>query len=254
MSASPISGSELNKAVNRLWQARLSAVPVERRRLLAPPELPEASELDRSVLAAVRLHLLSLVALEEGDLPGAQAGLASALTAWEGVAQAIEGISPEMASRAHPFHARLASHHQAAYSALARKELVDLALAAKLKTESVGAAVAVAEGDTRRAAEMLAEIAARWRRHVPIRLPGLRPIELTAARWFEESDRRTLAKTLRSLAQTISGRHAAYPEDSPEAWPPVLRQEDLLRFAFAAATLPSVIATAEALESGKDKT
>jgi hypothetical protein len=207
--------------------------------------MPEALDLDRSVLEAVRLHLLALVALEAGDLPAAQAGLAQALEAWGGVDRAIENITPEMASRAHAFHARLASRHRATYGALARKELVDLAQGAKLKTECIGAAAIAADGDTRRAAETLAEIAGRWRRNVPIRLPGLRPIEMAAARWFEASDRPSRAKPLRGLALTISGRHAAYPEESPEAWPPVLRQEDLLRFAFAACRLPAAIAGTE---------
>jgi hypothetical protein len=251
MSASLTSGSEMREAVGRLWQARLPAAPVDRRRLLILPPVPNSTELDGSVLAAVRLHLLSQIGLEEGDLSAARTGVASALAAWSAVERAIESVSPEMASRAHAFHARLASRHQAAYGALARKELVDLAQAAKLKTESIGAAAVAAGGDERSAAEMLAEIAARWRRNVPIRLPGLRPIELTAARWFEACDRRNLAKTLHSLAQTISGRHAAYPEDSPEAWPAVLRQEDLLRFAFAASRLPAAI-TAETSENGKD--
>jgi hypothetical protein len=241
MSGSPTLESEsLDAAVKRLWQARLPGATAERQRLLGP-SMPEATELVRSVLDAVRLHLWSLVAVEEGDLPEARSGVTQALEAWQSVERAIEGVAPEMAARAHAFHARLASRNHAAYGALARKELFDLAQAAKLKTESIRAAACAADGDPRSAAVMLGEIAARWRRGVPIRLPGLRPIELAAARWFEATGSAILAKTVRDLAQTISGRHAAYPDESPETWPPILRQEDLLRFAFAASRLPSAI-------------
>jgi hypothetical protein len=208
--------------------------------------MPESSELDRSVLDAVRLHLRSLVALEEGDLPDAVSGVTKTLAAWQGVEHAIECVSPEMAARAHAFHARLANRHQPAYGALARKALSDLAQAARCKTETIRAAAFAADGDKRGAAEALEQIATRWRRDIPLRLPGLRAIELTAARWFEASDCPSLAKPLRNLALTISGRHAAYLEESPDVWPAILRQEDLLRFAFAASRLPAVIAAAEA--------
>jgi hypothetical protein len=241
MSGSPILESEsLDAAVERLWQARLPGATAERRRLLDLPNVA-ANALDRVVLEAVRLHLRSLIAVEEGDLPEARAGVTKALEAWQGVEQAIADVAPEMAARAHAFHARLASRNHAAYGALARKALSDLAQAAKLKTESIRAAVFAADGDQRSAAMVLGEISARWRRGVPIRLPGLRPIELAAARWFEASGSAILARTVRDLAQTISGRHAAYPDETPETWPPILRQEDLLRFAFAVSRLPSVI-------------
>lgn len=251
-SVSPISESEIDQAVNRLWQTRLPGASAERRRLLGPQPLPGATELERSVLEAVRLHLWSLAALEEGDLSEARSGVPKARGLWDSVERSIESVVPEMAARAHAFHARLASRHPAAYAALARKTLSDCAQGARLKTESIGAAVLAADGDQRGAAEALAEIAARWRRGIPIRLPGLRPIELAAARRFDLSDRPSSAKTLRNLARTICGRHAAYPEEAPQAWPPILRQEDLLRFAFAASRLPAVIA-AEALENGEDE-
>jgi len=254
MSGSPILGSEMGKAANRLWQARLPGASAERRRLLGLPPMPDATELERSVFEAVRQHLMSLAALEDGELSDARSDVAQALVAWEGVERAIEGVSPEMASHAHAFHARLASHNRAAYGALARKALSDLAQGARLKTESILGAAFAASDEKRGAAQTLEKIAAQWRRDVPIRLPGLRPIELAAARWFEASDRPNSAKTLRNLAQTISGRHAAYPEESPEVWPPILRQENLLRFAFAASRLPAVIAAADEPENRKDGT
>jgi hypothetical protein len=247
-----LESESLDAVVKRLWRGRLPGAPAARRRLLGRA-MPKASELDRSVLDAVRLHLCSLVALEEGDLRNAISGVSETLAAWQGVEQAIGNAAPEMAQRAHAFHARLASRHQAAFSAIARKTLADLAHGAMCKTESIHAAALAAEGDERGAAEALEKIAARWRHGIPIRLPGLRAIELTAARWFEAADCPSLAKPIRDSALTISGRRAAYPEESPKVWPPILYQEDLLRFAFAASRLPAVITAAETIENGMEQ-
>src|SRR5262249_38815281 len=156
------------------------------------------------------------------------------LPEWDRLAAEIAATDPKLVSRAHAFHARLASRHQAAYQAFARKQLLDLAGCARLKTEGLLAAIAAKEGDPHAAAVALDSISLAWRADLPARLPGLRAIELAGAGWYAASGDVTRAVQVAARAAAVSGVLSAYPEDAPTHWSKQPSQEDLLRFAFAA--------------------
>jgi len=239
MCASPISASDApTDPIGRLWRASRMAGPSEQLLMLA--ELPRASDpLQAAIIPAVARHLRARALLSLAMLDGAQAEASKGLSAWDGVAAAIGSVDPQMAVRAHAFHARLASRHVDAYRDFARRQLLELAAAARLKSESVLAEIAAACGDTRLAAESLRQISTTWRADLPVRLPGLCAIELAAACHYAAIGDAARAQEMRDRAATIAGVMSAYAEDAPEDWPPQPSQEGLLRFAFAAVRLPA---------------
>lgn len=239
MCASPISASDApTDPLNLLWQASRMDGPAEQLRLLADP--PQTDDpLHGAVCAAVTRHLRARALLSPEMLDAAQAEASEALSAWDNVAASIVAVDPQMAVRAHAFHARLASRHLVAYRDFARRQLLELARAARMKSEAVLAEVAATSGDARLAAESLRQISTNWRAELPVRLPGLRAIELAAAARYAAVGDAARAQEMRDRAAIITGVMSAYPEDSPQAWPPEPSQEGLLRFAFAAARLPA---------------
>ena len=238
MCASPISASDAPAdAISRLWRASRTGKAAEQLRLLA--DLPrEDGSLQCAIIAAVTRHLRSRALLALEKLEAAQAEASAALKAWNDVAAVIAAVDPRMVVRAHAFHARLASRHVDPYRDFARRQLLELAHAARLKSTAVGAEITVAKGDRRAAAAALNEISKAWRAHLPLRLPGLRAIELAAAEHYAAIGDTDHAQQARRGAATISGVMSAYPEDAPEHWLGHPTQEALLRFAFAATRLP----------------
>jgi hypothetical protein len=101
--------------------------------------------------------------------------------------------------------------------------------------------MAVAEGDLRSAAISLDGISRAWRAGLPVRLPGLRAIELAASAWYAAVGDAVRAEKVAARAATISGVLSPYPEDVPARWPEPLGRVDLLRFSFAAARLPEAV-------------
>ncbi len=239
MCASPISASDAPAdAINRLWQAsRIDAVAVQLRLLADLPQLDDT--LQAAVIAAVTWHLRARALLALGKREAARAEASTALSAWDNVAAAIATVDPQMVVRAHAFHARLASRHLDAYRDFARKQLLDLARCVRLKSLAILAEIAAGAGDLGAAAEGLDEISKNWRAALPVRLPGLRAVELAAADHFAAIGDAVRAQGLRDRAATISGVMSAYPQDTPDRWPGQPTQEGLLRFAFAAARLPA---------------
>ena len=245
MSGSPISASEaMAGTIDLLWQASLVRQVDDRRSTLQALPPIHGTDIQTSVVRSVALHLLALVHLDNGVLQAADITAGEAITAWTAVEQAIAAAEPELAARAHAFHARLAHRSGTAYGALARKQLLEYAGAARLKTEALRAAVASTAGDRSVASEALARTSSAWRGALPLRLPGLRQIELAAARWSREAGRTDLARVMNAQAGMLTGVHAAYPEDAPERWPANPRQDQALRFAFAATPLPEAIQAA----------
>lgn len=240
MCASPISVSErIVDPINYLWQ--ISRLPGTEH-----PDLPQDGSsavdgLDQAVVSAVTLHLCARAHLARTDHVAAREAASSSLAEWHRVTAEIAAVDPTLVSRAHAFHARLASRHQAAYRTFARKQLLDLAGCARLKTESLLAAIIAGEGDPHAAGVALDGISLVWRAGLPMRLPGLRAIELAAAGWFTASGDVIRANEASARAAMISGVFAAYPDDAPTRWPRCPSQEELLRFAFAATRLPGAI-------------
>lgn len=241
MCASPISASDAPAdPIDLLWRASRVDGAAEQVRLLI--DLPRTDDpLQAAVAAAVARHLRGRAFLSLAILDAAQAEASAALTAWADVADAIAAADPQIAMRAHAFHARLASRHLDAYKDFARRQLLELAGAARLKSETILAEIAAARDDVRVAAEALDRISQAWRADLPVRLPGLRAVELAAADRYAASGDDVRAWRLRERVATISGVMSAYPEDAPERWPRQRTQESLLRFAFAAARLPATL-------------
>ncbi|QEX25227.1 hypothetical protein FRZ61_51740 [Hypericibacter adhaerens] len=240
----------MGDVVGQLWAASLACSPALRCRLIDACVVPHIDGLKGHVLQAVSRHLRALAETDAGLVVAGRSNAEEAVNAWIALERAIATTNPELVPLAHAFHARLASRHQSAYGALARKQRLDLARCARLKTEALHAAALKAAGEGLAAAEALERISNQWRAGLPTRLPGLRAIELTGARWFSGEGREAFAAALLSRAETIAGVHAAYPEDAPVHWPPNPNQDELLRFAFAAARLPAAITAGE---SGEEK-
>ena len=141
MCASPISASDAPAdPIGRLWRASRMAGPSEQLLMLA--ELPRASDpLQAAIIPAVARHLRARALLSLAMLDGAQAEASKGLSAWDGVAAAIGSVDPQMAVRAHAFHARLASRHLDAYRDFARRQLLELV---DLDGEDVGLGVRAA--------------------------------------------------------------------------------------------------------------
>lgn len=239
MCASPISASDApTDPISRLWRASRLDAAAEQTRLLADVQPPN-DLLEAAIVAAVIRHLRARALLSMEQLDAAQAEASEALSVWDNVAAVIAAVDPQMTARAHAFHARLASRHLDIYRDFARRQLVELARTARLKTETIPAEIAATRGDTRFAAGVLDRISKAWRADLPARLPGLRAVELTAARHYAAAGNEARARELRARAATISGVMSAYPEDAPESWPSQPNQEALLRLAFAATRLPA---------------
>src|SRR5262249_48477975 len=186
MCASPISASDLAEdPIDRLW--RISRLPGADHPDPSQNASSLADPLERAVTGAVALHLSARAHLARADYVSAREAGSATLPEWDRLAAEIAATDPKLVSRAHAFHARLASRHQAAYQAFARKQLADLAGCARLKTESLLAAIAAKEGDPHAAAVALDGISLAWRADLPARLPGLRAIELAAAGWYAAS-------------------------------------------------------------------
>lgn len=242
MCGSPISEFDGPDPIDLLW--RISRRPGAEHPGLPQDEFPHAGGLARAVMQAVARHLWARSLLARGEHAPARAAGLSSIASWDDVTTEIALADPQMVARAHAFHAQLASRHSAAYRNFARGQLLGLARSARLKTESVVAAVAAADGDPHAAAVLLDDISRAWRAGLPVRLPGLRAIEVVAAAWYAASGDDTRAQDLAARAATVSGVLCAYPEDAPARWPDRLSQGNLLRFAFAATRLP------DAMESG----
>jgi hypothetical protein len=240
MCASPMSASDWHEdPVNCLW--RISRLPGAES-FDQPQDRPvDQDVLTQDALHAVAWHLCARGHLVREGYYAAREAASASLAAWHKVAREIAETNPRPVSRAHAFHARLASHHQAAYRALARKQLSDLAACARLKTEGLLAAVTAAEGDLHAAGDELDGISLAWRAGLPVRLPGLRAIELAAAAWYSASGDAGRAREAAARAATVTGVFSAYPEDAPADWPKRPSQQELLRFAFAATRLPEAI-------------
>jgi hypothetical protein len=239
MCASPISASDvLADPINRLWRASRVDGAAEQAQLLDDVRRPD-DFLEAAIVAAVARHLRARALLSMGKLEAAQAKASETLSAWDNVAAVIAAVDPQMTVRAHAFHARLASRHLDAYRDFARRQLLDLARTARLKSEIIPAEIAATLGDARFAAEALDRISKTWRADLAARLPGLRAVEMTAAKRYAAAGDEMRAQELRDRALTIFGVMSAYPEDAPESWPSQLNQEGLLRFAFAASRLPA---------------
>lgn len=245
MCASPTSASDRgDNPINLLW--RISRLPGSDYRGVHHPGASEdlrspGGALQQAVTSAVTQHLAARGHLAHGEHAAAREAAIFALENWYRVAAEIAAGDPPLVSRAHAFHARLASRHRAAYRTFARKQLLDLASCARLKTEALLAAVAAAEGDLRSAAASLDGISRAWRAGLPVRLPGLCAIELAASAWYGAVGDAVRAEEVAARAATISGVLSAYPEDAPAVWPEPLGQVDLLRFSFAAARLPEAV-------------
>lgn len=240
MCASPISASDTSAdPLNLLWRASRTDAPAEQLRLLA--EVPQPGDpLQAAIVAAVMRHLRARALLSLTILDVAQAEASAALSAWDSVTDAIAAVDPQVAMRAHAFHARLASRHLDAYRDFARRQLLELAAATRLKGETILAEIA-AHGDAGLAARSLDRISQAWRAALPVRLPGLRAVELAAAHHYTAAGDAPHAREMEGRAATIAGVMSAYPEDAPESWPRQPTQEGLLRFAFAAARLPATL-------------
>lgn len=241
MYASPISASDTPAdPINLLWRASRTGGAVEQLRLLA--DLPQRGDsLQAVTVTAVIRHLRARACLDLGELDMAQAEASEALAAWDHVAAVIAAVDPQMVLRAHAFHARLASRHVEAYRDFARRQLLELAHCARLKSETILAAIAASRGNAHAAAVALDRIATTWWADLPVRQPGLRAVELAAAAHYAATGDTARAQAMRDRAAKISGVMRAYPEDAPDSWPSQPAQEGLLRFAFAAARLPLLI-------------
>lgn len=239
MCASPISASDTPAdPLNLLWQASRTDASAEQLRLLVDVPRP-GDPLQAAIVAAVIRHLRARALLSLGILDVAHAEASAVLSAWDSVTGAIAALDPQVAMRAHAFHARLTSRHLGAYRDFARRQLLELAGAARLKGETILAEIAAAQGDADLAARFLDRISQSWRAELPVRLPGLRLVELAAAHHYTAAGDDPRAREMEGRAATIAGVMSAYPEDAPESWPRQPAQEGLLRFAFAAARLPA---------------
>jgi hypothetical protein len=249
MCASPISASDRDcDPINRLW--RISRLPGARHPGMPQDASSLAGTLERAATAAVAGHLAARCHLARTEHGAAREAASSALAGWDRVEAEIAAIEPELVARAHAFHARLASRHQLAYRAFARKQLLDLAACARLKTEGILAAVAATADDPLSGAAGLDGISRSWRKALPVRLPGLRAIECAAAAWYAVGGDIVRAEELAARAATVSGVLAAYPEEAPAHWPERPDQLTLLQFAFAAARLPEAVEAWSAGEEG----
>lgn len=232
MCALPISASDWrDDPINCLW--RMSRLP--------DCELPGSPAVDgtleKAVVQAVAHHLRARTCARHKDHATARKAARAALAAWRRATAGLEAINPPTVVRAHAHHARLASRQGAAFRELARKQLLELAGCARLKTESVIAAIAAIEERPHEAATQLDAISRSWRSGLPIRLPGLRTIELAAADWYRAGGDVMRARVMAERAATVSGVLSAYPEDRPVEWSKQPGLEELLRFAFAACRL-----------------
>lgn len=239
MCASPISASEWEDSINCLW--RMSRLPSQACCGWPDGRLRSENVLEHAVIQAVAWHLCARGHLARAEQVAARKAASAALAAWERVVAEIAGIDPQLVARAHAFHAGLANRHQSAYRAFARKQLSDQAACARLKTESLPAAIMAAEGDLNAAGLHLDGISLAWRAALPVRLPGLRAIELAAAGWLTAGGDVRRARDAAARAATVSGVLSAYPDDAPPHWPRRPTQEELLRFALAATRLPETI-------------
>jgi hypothetical protein len=240
MCASHISASDgAEDPIDCLW--RISRLPGADHPATSQVEPALGDALQRAVAGAVACHLRARASLARAGYVAAREAGSSALAKWGGLIAEIAQIDPALVSRAHAFHARLANRHHAAYREFARKQLLDLARCARLKTESLLAAITAGEGDPQAAAVALDGISLAWRADLPVRLPGLRAIELAAAGWYRTSGDLIQAEQMAARAATVSGVLSAYPEDAPSHWPKQPNQEELLRFAFAATRLSEAI-------------
>ena len=205
MCASPISASDVPAdPINRLWRASRVDGAAEQTQLVADVQRPD-DLLEAAIVAAVARHLGARALLSMGKLEAAQAEASETLSAWDNVAAVIAAVDPQMTVRAHAFHARLASRHLDAYRDFARRQLLDLARTARLKSEIIPAEIAATLGDARFAAEALDRISKTWRADLAARLPGLRAVEMTAAGRYAAAGDEVRAQELHARAATISG-------------------------------------------------
>jgi hypothetical protein len=202
------------------------------------PEAPAVEgTLEKAVIQAVAHHLRARNFARHEDHAAARKAARAALAAWRRAAAGLAAINPPTVTRAHAHHARLASRQGTAFRELARKQLLELAGCARLKTESVLATITAIEDRPHEAAARLDAISRNWRDDFPVRLPGLRSIELAAADWYRAGGDAVRAQVMAERAATVSGVLSAYPEDRPAQWSQRPGLEELMRFAFAACRL-----------------
>jgi hypothetical protein len=237
----PILGSDVTDSIYRLWQISQMNAAADQLHLLNESTRPADNLLTRAVVLAVRQHLRARALLALRKFDAAREAATAAVSAWDQVAAEIAASDPQLVAQGHAFHARLADRNKSAFRNLARKQLTDLVRCARMKTQSIIAAIAAEIGDLGSAAEALDALAQAWRKDLPIRLPGLREIELAASFWYQVAGDVERADAARQRASSITGVLNPYPEDTPESWPSRPTQEQLLRLAFAVARLPRLV-------------
>ena len=241
MSVSHTSASEAPEGVDpvdALWQLRgKMRRGMDVRPELAALDLSSLEGLALDVASSVRDHCRALSSLAAGDLAKASHHSTSAQAGWLEAVWRIEALRPSLTPLANAFHLRLANRHSDDYHALARRTLKEWAVGSKIKSAFTDAVVAAEVGDFKKAAEIATSGATEWRVGIPVRLPGLRDIEVTAARWADRAGDDSLAKLLLNRAGKLTGRMSPYPEDDEAKWSKPRCHEGVMRFGFATTVL-----------------
>jgi hypothetical protein len=241
----PILGSDNpTPPIDQLWQ--LSKAPfgaATAQDLNALDWLSNYGENDVNFILAeaVWRHLRAISLIKSAQLAGAEADVNAASALWTRVYDLINGEKAGLTKRSLAFHARLSSRNATTFETFERKRLLQLVEAARLKTTMLLAVIAFRSGDKLKAAESVWTIAELWRDKVPIRLPGLAEIEKTGAQFFTQIGSIEKSRILMEKAYSLSGALASYPNEMFVHWPEGLSRENVLRFGFAACTLPTEI-------------
>jgi hypothetical protein len=188
---------------------------------------------------AVWLHLQTISLIISAQLAHAEFDANAASVLGTRIYELINGEKADLAKRLLAFHARLSSRNATAFEAFERKRLLQLVEGARLKTSMLLAVIALRSDDRVKAAEPMWTISNVWRDKVPIRLPGLAEIEKTGARLLTQIGSIEKSRILIERANSLSGVLASYPSEIFVHWPESLSRENVLRFDFAASTLPA---------------
>ena len=233
-----------NPPIDQLWQ--LSKAPfaaATERGLSALNWLSNYGEDDVNftLAEAVWRHLRAISSIKSAKLADAEVDVNAASVLWMHVYELVNSEKANLTKRSLAFHARLSSRNATAFEAFERRRLLQLAEAARLKTTMLLAVIAFRSGNKFKAAELAWTIAELWRAKVPIRLPGLAEIEKTGAQFFTQIGSIEKSRILMEKAYSLNGALASYPNEMFVHWPEGLSRENVLRFGFAACTLPTEI-------------
>ncbi|MGO7018594.1 hypothetical protein [Rhizobium leguminosarum] len=239
MSELPTSGFDPQRCAIALWEesvrVRAGLGTTEQIASIAEGNTPN---LAGRVCSAVKSHLMAVARLQRGGEELGAANWADPLPEWDAVLSEVEHETASLTPRSHAFHMRLARKYADYYRGFETKALVEWVSTSRMRSEFLAAIAISRTGDLSRAAEMADDISERWRRDMPVRMPGLLEIERAGSSWADVAQKSSLSQRLADRAHQLTDRLAPYPDDEPSTWQEFRTREQIVRFGFAATVFP----------------